>query len=345
MTPAERQYRRVLRLLPVGYRQLWEDDMVSAYLDRVAHSPRRSMGERLSVAWLALRLRLSGSHAALHTRLWYHAVLGIALLTTLYESLNATVLVAAVAGTFAMFQVDASWQNQIAYWWDAVSLVWVATFVCVVLGRVAAARVLVLIALLHELGLTALIVELTINPSWWRPLPLLFESSIIHQSWLFLTATAVLLIPNDFRPSRRWLAGYLVPAAVMVPIVVASVTGPDEPTWPRWLQLLQFVNAGTLLHIGLIVGMVIALLRVREWLLPLAVVGGGVAAVQLVGHTYGGDFFYELRQHGTLVWAWVNVAQLGLAAACGVAWFVAARRLRRAGAAQSRSQTTATEPR
>jgi hypothetical protein len=42
MTLAERNYRRVLRLLPANYRQFWEEDMVSAYLDSVGDSRRRS---------------------------------------------------------------------------------------------------------------------------------------------------------------------------------------------------------------------------------------------------------------------------------------------------------------
>src|SRR5690606_11156290 len=41
LIPAERQYRRVLKLLPAGYRERWEEDMVSAYLDSVADASRR----------------------------------------------------------------------------------------------------------------------------------------------------------------------------------------------------------------------------------------------------------------------------------------------------------------
>ena len=115
MTPAERQYRRVLQLLPAGYRQLWEEDMVSAYLDSVADSPRRSVGGRLAVAWLAVRLRLNSSHATTRTQVWYQLVLGIAMFTTLYESLNATLVIAHLAGFSTEVHVDASWQNQIDF--------------------------------------------------------------------------------------------------------------------------------------------------------------------------------------------------------------------------------------
>ena len=328
MTPAERRYRRVLRLLPAGYRRQWQEEMVTAYLDSAAESPRRSAGEWSSVVWLALRLRLNGSPAMPSARPWYQFVFGIAIVTTLYQSLHATVALASQAWEFVRFEVDASWQNQIAYWWDALSLVWVATFVCLVLGRAVAARVLVLVALAYEFGLLALIVWYTIHPSWWVWPGMLLEHSTINQAWLCLTAAAVFLVPATVRAPRRWLAAYLAPAVVITPIVAASVTGPDEPAWPRWLQLLQLVNVGTLMHVGLIVGMIAALLRARRWLLPLAVVGGGVAGVQLIGHPYGSDFLYELRQQGSALWVWINMAQLALAIACAVAGVVELRRTR-----------------
>ena len=63
----EQEYRRLLRLLPVGYRDRWAAEMVGAYLDRVEDAAppfaRLPMSERLSVVALALRLRLAGSAA------------------------------------------------------------------------------------------------------------------------------------------------------------------------------------------------------------------------------------------------------------------------------------------
>jgi hypothetical protein len=330
MTPTERRYRRVLRLLPAGYRELWEEDMVSSYLDGVADSRRRPVGEALSVAWLALGLRFNGSHAATRSRSWRHSALGIAMLATVYESLNATIRFATIAWQHAALDTDASWQNQIAYWWDALSLLWVATFVCLVLGRLAAARALVLVTVAYELGPLGLIVKSTFNPSWWVWPGMLLEHSAISQAWLCLTAAAVFLASREIRPPRRWLAAYIVAAALVVPVALASVTGPDEPSWPQWLARLQWVNVGTLLHITFIVGMITALVTAHRWLFPLAAFGGGIAAGQLLGHSYGGDFLYELRQHGTQLWTWVNVTQLGLAVACAIAGLVT---MRRAGAA------------
>jgi hypothetical protein len=69
MTPLERRYRQVLRLLPASYRAAWEEEMVAAFLQSMATtdaedseflaeygSPSRS--EVASVVALAVRLRL-----------------------------------------------------------------------------------------------------------------------------------------------------------------------------------------------------------------------------------------------------------------------------------------------
>jgi hypothetical protein len=337
MTP-ERNYRRVLRLLPAGYRQLWEEDMVSAYLDKVADSPRRSAGEWLAVAWLALRLRLNGSHASRRARLWYQTMLGIALLTTLYESLSATLVFADMVGWASKVgSYHVSWQNQVAGWWQAGGLLWVPTFVCLVLGRVVAARVLVLVALAYEFGVMAWMVNSAIHPNSWWIIP--YVQSHMHQAWFALTAVAVFLVPKDFRPSRGWLAAYLVPAAVIVPIAVASAPDAHDTPAPQWLQGLQLVNVGSLFYVGLIVGMIVALARARRWLFPLAVFSGAVAAVQLVGYTYGTDYVYAMGESRAGAWSGVNVVQLMLAVACAVVGFSALRRdARSTGEAQPDDQ-------
>jgi hypothetical protein len=340
MTPAERNYRRVLRLLPAGYRQLWEEDMVSAYLEGVGDSRRRSVGEWFAVAWLALRLRLNGSHASPRARLWYQTVLGIALLTTLYEGVSATVVSADIAGwTSKVDMATISWQNQVTGWYEASGLLWAATFLCLVLGRLVAARVLALVALAYEFGPLARLVNFAIRPSWWSNRVLPYETSHMHQAWIVLTAVAVFLVPKDFRPSRGWLAAYLVPAAVMVPIAVAAAPDAANYTPPQWLQGLQLVNVGSLLHVGLIVGMIVILARARRWLFPLAIFSGAVAAVQLVGYTYGLDYVYTTRENSGGVWTGVNLVQLALAIVCAVAGFIAVRRdARSTGKAQPDDQ-------
>jgi hypothetical protein len=263
--------------------------------------------------------------------------LGIAVLTTLYQSLSATHVFAAIAGWYS--KVDSShvsWQNQVTEWWDASGLLWVATFVCLVLGRLVAARVLVLVALAYEFGFVARLANFAIRPSWWSNRVLPSDQGHMHQAWFVLTAVAVFVVPTNFRPSRGWLAAYLVPAAVIVPITVASAPGPlptplpgelPQPVQPaHWLTQLQLLNVGSLLHVGLLVGMIVALARARRWLFPLAVFSGAVAAVQLVGYDYGADDYYVIQESHAGAWTWVNVVQLMLAVVCAVVGFITVRR-------------------
>lgn len=341
MIPAERQYRRVLRLLPADYRQRWEEDMVSAYLDSVADRPRRRpVGEWLAVAWLALRLRLSGSPATPRAQLWYQTVLGVALLTTLYESLEATSRFAHPIATAMTANVDLGTPaNHVAYWLEHLSLVWVGAFVGLVLGRLVLARVLALVGVAHAFGLTALIVATTLKPTWWAGV-LPYEGSTMHQAWLCLTVVAVFLVPRDFRPARAWLAAYLVPAAAILP-ASALLTAQsnrwaiDSEPYPEWLRPLSLVSVGPLLHLGLIVGMVVALLRARRWLLPLAAFGGAVAVVQLMGYAYGGGLGIAWWPEGMAVWTAMNVGQLVLAVACAAVGLVAVLRARTAARPES----------
>jgi hypothetical protein len=75
--------------------------------------------------------------------------------------------------------------------------------------------------------------------------------------------------------------------------------------------------------------MIVALARARRWLFPLAVFSGAVAAVQLVGYTYGTDSFsaiYAIQESHAGAWTGVNVAQLMLAVTCAVVGFIALRR-------------------
>jgi hypothetical protein len=336
MTPAERSYRRVLWLLPADYRQFWEEDMVGAYLDSVGDSRRRSVGEWFAVVWLALRLRLNGSHVSPRARIWHQTVLGIAIFTTLYESLAATVWFAQVAAFAIKLGAHDPDLTQGWLWWDAGSgLIWVPIFVCLVLGRLVAARVLVFVAVAHGFGITVRIAAL-VHPSLSAMVPNDPDriESYIYLTILVLTGVAVLLVPRGLRPSRGWLAAYLVPTAVMVFIGVASVPDrSDIPTvLPRWLQVLQVVNVGQLLHAGLIVGMIVALARARRWLLPLAVFSGAVAAGQLAGYDYG-DVLGETLSGP---WIGVNAVQLLLAVACAVVGFIDLLRGVHSGAAAQR---------
>jgi hypothetical protein len=75
MSVLEARYRRLLRVLPAGYRRAWEDEMVATFLDSmrvddpeqaayVDDFGRPPRGEVASVLALAVRLRLGGAGSA-----------------------------------------------------------------------------------------------------------------------------------------------------------------------------------------------------------------------------------------------------------------------------------------
>jgi hypothetical protein len=308
-THREAAFRRVLRLLPLGYRALWEEDMVSAYLSSTEGSPPRSSGERLAVAWLALRLRLSGSHATPRAGFWYQLVLGIATLTTLYQGLGATIDVS----TWAQLADPAKlgWPDDLIAWWLVAGLAWAATFGCLVLGRLGAARVLILVAVAHDIAPIWLDIHYSTGPTASIGFP---PPSAAGWAWLTLALLAVFLAPTGLRLSRWWLAGYVIPALV----IVITVAPPSGET-PAWFEVLE-VSLGMVLRFGTIIGMIVALVRAPRWLFPLAVVGAGMAAAELYA-------FRHVRE--MLLWESIDVIQLALAVACSAVGVVALRRLPR----------------
>jgi hypothetical protein len=98
----------------------------------------------------------------------------------------------------------------------------------------------------------------------------------------------------------------------------------------NWALVAANMSVRSLLHVGVIGGMLVALIRVPRWLLPLAIIGGAVAVVQLLMR-YDEGLLYGLQPPRTVLpgitpWTWVNVVQLILAAACAVAGLRAVRR-------------------
>lgn len=315
MNVVEYRYRRVLRLLPAGYRKLWEEDMVSAFLSSVGESPRRSPSERLAVVWLALRLRLNGPHASPRAAFWYQLVLGTAILTALYESIGAAAQVSIWAVSVDPARLD--WRHDLLAWWPVAGLVWVATFACLVLGRLVAARVLVVVALAHDLTPAWLDVSYSTggNSSIGYGPP-----TAAQWAWLLCALLAVFLAPTGLRLSRWWLAVCVVPAVVIVLITVAPASTDGRP--PTWFEVLE-VSVGTILRLGTIAGMIVALVRARRWLFPLAVFGAGTAAteLQVLLHLHDAP--------AATLWQAIDVLQLMLAVACAVVGVVSLRRLPR----------------
>src|SRR3984957_8738658 len=116
----EQRYRRVLRLLPGYYRDMWAEDMVAAFLDGwltgdpdedsvTMEYDRPSKQEILSVAFLAARLYLGGAGAPRRYFAWGQAVRGAVL---------AVVLVHAVQGLTDITLL--AWHRHQADWLPAL---------------------------------------------------------------------------------------------------------------------------------------------------------------------------------------------------------------------------------
>ena len=97
MTPLEQRYRRVLRLLPASYRQIREDDMVAAFLQRTMPEDAEDAAftaehgwpggaEVAGVAALGIRLRLGSAGASPRYVAWGAALRRVALVGLLFHS-------------------------------------------------------------------------------------------------------------------------------------------------------------------------------------------------------------------------------------------------------------------
>jgi hypothetical protein len=254
--PLERRYRRLLRLLPHGYRQTWEDDMVTAILDSTEHSDRNrpTPAERLSVVSLAVRLRLNGSHARPRWALWYHVAYGIALLVLLYQSVAAT----ATAGYTTAYFLEVRPGN-VGTWYAPlllsryVGLLWVPAFACLVLRRVTAARILATMTVLASLA-----VALTIDPGNGAAPPPFGLGDASRWGWLAVSAAIVFVTPTDATSSPRlWFAAWVIGSTTVLAYQLRPLWVRLPETW-TWLR----GDLTTVSSIALIAAITIAFTRV-----------------------------------------------------------------------------------
>jgi hypothetical protein len=238
----EQRYRRVLRLLPGYYRDTWEQDMVTAFLDSwltgdpdedqaVLEFCKPSWPEVASVAGLAARLYLGGAGAPRRYFAWGQAVRGAVLAVLLANAvwgLGQLVLFARSRHLIGWLPPPAGglWST-VSY---AVGYAWIVVFVAVVLGDYRIARVIGVLAVAAELAvvLHGQLAGLLLSPfaSWAR--------------WVLIDLAPVLAMAafhRDAPPAARrpWLlalpAFYLL---VSVPLLAAELTGhsawvPDNP--------------------------------------------------------------------------------------------------------------------
>jgi hypothetical protein len=332
----ERRYRRVLRLLPVGYRQRWQEDMVSAFLERAeARSPgaavsdRPPWAERLSVAALAVRLRLTGSYATPRGRVWYHAVHGLALLVLLYQATAATIQTAFTVRVLVESTMDLGGYPEPLYlqfflWSRIFSVFWVAALLCFVLGRLVVARVVVVLALTATVAVTVATYVIHGSPaSQGIPFGL---PDLSRWGWLVVSVTVVLLAPPGIRIARRvWLGAYLGGAVVLV--CADQLEAVRSWPWIRFVSLTYATSA------ALIIAMAVTVIRFRSGgqrsphrLLYLAAFAGSVGGVQLVTVLARQVPPMDFVTYAGLT-VLLDVISIGLAVVCAAIGLLAERRL------------------
>ncbi len=341
----ERRYRRVLRLLPAGYRHRWEEDMVGAFMDSTdatdphaggTGSSRPSLAERLSVAALAIRVRLDGSHATPRGLVWYQVVHGVALMVLLYQAVAATVSVAYGVGLVLESTVDGSWAAELQpppildffVWSRVFGLLWVAAFGCFVFGRVAAARVLVVLAALSAVAVTVTTyILVTSQGASWAPFS---PGDLSRWGWLAVSVAIVFVYRQHAHTSRRfWIGAYLVGSLILDLETLQPFAPLITPYW-EWLRLADLTNVASA---ATVIAMAVALVTVvsgrnrsPHWLLALAAFAGGIGGVRLMT-----SVARDMRPLGwagyPVVPAVLDTALIALALACGVVGLLAVRRM------------------
>jgi hypothetical protein len=327
-------------LLPAGYRQTWEEDMVSAYMERAGStSGSRSLrGERRSVVNLAVRLRVSGSHASPRGLAWRGAVHGFALVALLYLALWAIIDVAdrvtGILRSTVSFDAGSSYfESRFTYWVPAFELLWVVAFCCLVLARPGATRVLVLLAFVVQIGVTVAAYRMATG-QWGQP-SALSGRALVHWAWFAAATAAALAVPRDASTSRSsparwlWLGGFAMLALVLVS-AKAMESAPSYPEWPR-----SYVNLGVAVHLGLLVAVGVVLIARRDprWLLALATVGAVFAGGQLldyVRYLWNAAAIGQTDVSPVSFWHWFDMLLVTTAVASAIVGLTALRRLPRA---------------
>lgn len=247
MTPLEQRYRAVLKLLPRGYRQDWEDDMVATFLAGIpefddpefAEIAQPSWPEVASIVILAARLRveavrsrLGAGSASPRAAAWGDAVRLVALTGLLIHAALATISVADILWLnnripgltpperLAAFGVRSGWHE---LWLQG--FVWIPAYVAIVLGYRRTARGFAVIAVVPvAMNVVANAARLGEGaPSFaGRATSLATEILLYAAPVLALLAGFHRDAPPVRRPAR-WLAAYAAVFAGILGLVVTCV--------------------------------------------------------------------------------------------------------------------------
>jgi hypothetical protein len=298
-TLLETRYRRVLRLLPPGYRAVWEDDMVGSLLDArgvdgtdteaavLAGLGTPGPAEVLSVLWLAVRARLGVFGATPRQLVWGEAARKLALVGLLVAA--ADVLARALWDVAVLHHLPQAQFSTLANpdWlltgpWHRLlgtaPLLWVPAFVALVLGRRRVATGLAVLAVLPEVVRTLLDIS---------GFPGQTPSQLGYLVARVLPVVALIAFHERAPAPRRrpWLMALAVATAVLSLPAALLVRGSGPLPPPTWAQLIFLDWAGVCALAAVTVTVVHLLARRRGrpfgspgWTLALAV----VAAVALL---------------------------------------------------------------
>jgi len=242
----ERRYRRVLRLLPGWYRDLWQEDMVAAFLDGwltgdpeadeyITKVAGPSSGEVASVAGLAVRLYLGGAGAPRRHFAWRQAMRRAVLAVTLVQATRGLDVLLLTA-----------WSRHLFGWlptppasmvvatpggifppavWYLVAYAWIVAFVSLVLRYYRIGQVFAALAIVPDL------VWLVQGQFTGRlPTPYIGPWAF----WVLLSLCPVLAMTafqRDAPVSPRWPWLLALPAnylLVVVPLLALRLTGNSE---------------------------------------------------------------------------------------------------------------------
>ncbi|WP_157518242.1 hypothetical protein [Herbidospora mongoliensis] len=278
MNALENRYRQVLRLLPAGYRAEREDEMVSAFLDgagSAAADPaaRPRWPEIISVAALALRIRLGGPGATPRNLAWGRTVRLTALIGLAFQAMMSCVYLAQTLGVYGVLPLPyttgempigdpASAERLWHLTRDLAPVLWIVGYAALVRGRPRVAKVAA------ALGLTDSVVS-------WTGAP---EISALTQVLILAVPTLALLAGyhRDTKAHRhpvRLAALPLVAGAALFLIMMLSTwamaTSNRSPQWPgAWAWIWSWLPPSGLFCLTLLVagaGYVVAHLAAPRW--------------------------------------------------------------------------------
>jgi hypothetical protein len=259
----EERYRLALRLLPRAYRQVWEEDMVAAFLatmrtddqdsaDYLADYGRPPWPEVASVALLAIRLRVGAAGAPARYVAW-----GAALrLVVLCGFLTHAVLAAVDLGVRLWLTGHLPFAPAAPAEWVAgaptdpwhvalgvISRIWLPAFVALALGHWRVARLLASLAILPSAA-AALVAAADLVAGGPPPF-VVTHWTVLLFNVLLVVALVAFEAEHEPAPRRPWLVALPIGmVAVAAPSLVPSAAHlPVLLDWPGLCCLAVVVGA------------------------------------------------------------------------------------------------------